>query len=169
LKNNHQNNINNKGGKTHSCRNSGDNKNNFKNNKNDDIKVSLNKSRNRNGGHYSSSNDNETTSTSNNSSTHSAKIKFAHGVETDDWNDAASSYHTDVLGLMVQTESIKNSGVNKIKKENDELIVDSGATLHIFRDITSVSKFLPERLSPTQEIGIRGIDNNYHPQQQPEE
>jgi hypothetical protein len=35
--------------------------------------------------------------------------------------------------------------------------------LQIFRDITSVSKFLPERLSPTQEICIRGIDNNYHP------
>jgi hypothetical protein len=35
--------------------------------------------------------------------------------------------------------------------------------LHIFRDINSVSKFLPERLSSTQEIGIGGIDNNYHP------
>jgi hypothetical protein len=125
-------------------------------------KVRSNKPKNRNGGNFTSSGkSNKKNETTTDSSSHSAKVGFADGGENDGWNDA--SHLVDVLGLMVRNLSLKN-GENKIN-EKDDLIVDfNGATLHIFRDINSVSEFLPERLPPTnKETGIRGIDNSYHP------
>ena len=96
--------------------------------------MRTNKPKNRNGGNSGKSNKNETTTTD--STSHSAKVAFADGGENDEWNDA--SHLVDVLGLMVRNLSLKN-GENKIN-EKDDLIVDSGATLHIFRDINSVSE-----------------------------